>query len=469
MSKIGRNDPCPCNSGRKYKQCCLAKANAYQMQLQEQHEALLSAVSWLMEHHEDEIDDALVDTFYNDEDGTIRDSVAEQPEEIQLMVLICLHEWMIADANIYIDDKRVRTSDLVLGAGGPLLTASGRRHLEALAQSHLSLYEVQSVTKGTGFVVQDILHPETPAVFVHEKSASNQLVQWDVFGARLLISEDETTMGGGVYPFDRRAAMELAKVITKVIDREGKRKKQLTTSQEIATHCIISTWLEIMTAPPSIPMFMDQQTGEPVLFTMDRYIVTDWNAFERILQTQQDVAEEGDATWAHVEYLGEDRYRSLARLKRLPSGELELECRTIGRADAARAWLEGLAGAMLTYLERSTIDPREHVRNERQAASSSSKKTEKSPQNELPLDVQQEIIHKHMAAHYATWISMPIPALGGKTPLQAVKLKTGRPKVVELLKQIERSEAHRVQETGISAFDISFLWEQLGLTREREL
>ncbi|MDB6167891.1 MAG: hypothetical protein JWM88_755 [Verrucomicrobia bacterium] len=24
--KVGRNDPCPCDSGKKYKQCCLAKA-----------------------------------------------------------------------------------------------------------------------------------------------------------------------------------------------------------------------------------------------------------------------------------------------------------------------------------------------------------------------------------------------------------------------------------------------------------
>ncbi len=26
LPKVGRNDPCPCGSGRKYKQCCLAKA-----------------------------------------------------------------------------------------------------------------------------------------------------------------------------------------------------------------------------------------------------------------------------------------------------------------------------------------------------------------------------------------------------------------------------------------------------------
>jgi hypothetical protein len=28
MAKIGRNDPCPCGSGNKYKRCCLAKDEA---------------------------------------------------------------------------------------------------------------------------------------------------------------------------------------------------------------------------------------------------------------------------------------------------------------------------------------------------------------------------------------------------------------------------------------------------------
>ncbi len=25
MSKVGRNDPCPCGSGKKYKKCCMEK------------------------------------------------------------------------------------------------------------------------------------------------------------------------------------------------------------------------------------------------------------------------------------------------------------------------------------------------------------------------------------------------------------------------------------------------------------
>jgi uncharacterized protein YecA (UPF0149 family) len=26
--KVGRNDPCPCGSGKKYKKCCLARDEA---------------------------------------------------------------------------------------------------------------------------------------------------------------------------------------------------------------------------------------------------------------------------------------------------------------------------------------------------------------------------------------------------------------------------------------------------------
>jgi len=28
LSKVGRNDPCPCGSGKKYKKCCMAKDQA---------------------------------------------------------------------------------------------------------------------------------------------------------------------------------------------------------------------------------------------------------------------------------------------------------------------------------------------------------------------------------------------------------------------------------------------------------
>lgn len=44
QSKIGRNDPCPCGSGQKYKKCCLIKREEYfekQVEMAKQVEELL--------------------------------------------------------------------------------------------------------------------------------------------------------------------------------------------------------------------------------------------------------------------------------------------------------------------------------------------------------------------------------------------------------------------------------------------
>jgi len=55
---------------------------------------------------------------------------------------------------------------------------------------------------------------------------------------------------------------------------------------------------------------------------------------------------------------------------------------------------------------------------------------------ELP-DVQAKM-RAIMAKHYARWVNDKIPALGGRTPLEAVQDRAGREAVEALLRQIER-------------------------------
>ena len=55
---------------------------------------------------------------------------------------------------------------------------------------------------------------------------------------------------------------------------------------------------------------------------------------------------------------------------------------------------------------------------------------------ELP-DVQAKM-GAIMAKHYARWVNDKIPALGGRTPLEAVQDRAGREAVGALLRQIER-------------------------------
>ena len=464
MVKTGRNALCPCGSGKKYKQCCFAQDTAYQTLLREQREAKMRAAGWLMECYGNVVNDVVAVCFFQDPEGDTQERIAELPKNTQLAVLICLHEWLIADAKFPLEDYTlIRASELLLGTDGPRFSANGRRHIEDLAASTLSLYEVLEVHKGKGFLLRDLLRPGEPPVFVHEVKATEFLVSWDTLGARILRRDGKCTLGGGVYPFKREHALEVTDFLTKTIKRENKKKHPADTVDDIVTFGIIGAWLDAITAPPApVPRLVDAETREPILFTTDRYRVSDWPALENILAAQDDVEREDENVWTWSKPINKERYRSLASLERLSADMLTVECRTKGRADTARKWLEKLAAPHISHLERTTEDPRERF----QDAGRSQPKAAKRDEDEIPLEIQREIINEHLTEHYGDWPNMPLPALNGKTPLQAAKLKTYRPKLVELLKQIEQGEARRAKDSGIPAFDIGFLWERLGLVRQ---
>jgi hypothetical protein len=48
------------------------------------------------------------------------------------------------------------------------------------------------------------------------------------------------------------------------------------------------------------------------------------------------------------------------------------------------------------------------------------------------------LINEHMSRHYDSWVNERIPALGNRTPLQAVKSRAGREAVQALVTQLER-------------------------------
>ena len=177
---------------------------------------------------------------------------------------------------------------------------------------------------------------------------------------------------------------------------------------------------------------------------------------ERILEAQDDVEGDRKDGWTRFNELDDGRCRSRASLTAKKQDILEVFCRTVQLADEARAWLEAIAGRTVAYKIRDMVDPR---------SEKAQKAAEPLPVCDIPEDMQRQIIHQYLAKHYETWPGIPLPALGGESPLEAVKTQKGRPKVIELLKSIDQLEARRIEQTGGEPFDVSFLWERLGLER----
>jgi len=70
----------------------------------------------------------------------------------------------------------------------------------------------------------------------------------------------------------------------------------------------------------------------------------------------------------------------------------------------------------------------------------------------IPFEVQEQVLGDVKDHHYRKWLDEPLPALRGRTPREAVRLKTWRPRVADLLKDLEVAEA-RAGQRGQPRYD----------------
>jgi hypothetical protein len=88
-----------------------------------------------------------------------------------------------------------------------------------------------------------------------------------------------------------------------------------------------------------------------------------------------------------------------------------------------------------------------------------------SPEPPPPTREMQEVAARAIAEHYQTWPDIPLPALQGKTPRDAVRTGSGRKTVVSLIRDIENLEQRKARQ-GEIPYDCNRLRRNLGLPEE---
>jgi hypothetical protein len=85
----------------------------------------------------------------------------------------------------------------------------------------------------------------------------------------------------------------------------------------------------------------------------------------------------------------------------------------------------------------------------------------------IPQEIARQNARDHMDSHYRETLDAPVPALGGKSPGQAVRSTAGREKVIESLKPLEiRSVRHR--DDPIAEYDFRWIRTELGIQDHRK-
>lgn len=451
-----RNDPCPCGSGKKYKKCCLIKKDEYASRQREKSSAAPRALDWLSRKYPEEVAEAVHFGYFGDPAEDDRRAIDELPPHLQQMLQINIGEWTLADARLEIDGELKPVRELLLGPGGPLLPAAGKEWLRRLGERILSLYEVRESRPGEGLRLHDLLRPKEVAVWVAERGASQSLVRGDILGARLVQQDEGWVLSGAAYPFSREDGLFCR---DEILREMAGTDWDAEIAREVVGGLIALHWLDAFTTERPLPELVDASSGEPILGTTDRYRVSDRATLLARLAKQPDLDGDLHEGWTRFTELDDGRCRSQASLTLTKKDILAVFCRTLKLADESRAWLEQIAGQALHHQSRELVDPRS-------AKAMASATTTMSP--DIPPEAMTAMVHDYLHKHYANWVEEKIPALGSKTPQQAVRTAKGRQAVIELLQSYEHHEAHRVRDQGGQPFDFEFLWDRLGLKREME-
>jgi hypothetical protein len=184
VSSLGRNDPCPCGSGKKYKKCCLlaaaAPSGAYTQANRQSAQIALGRFGW---RHEFDGDREVAEARFWDA------ALQILPEDERSRVLehgeVFFQDWFTTDFRL---GRGQTLIDLFLQRESRRLRSGEVRYLERARLTHLRPYEVVTVRLDEGFDLQDLWARKR--IRVQERLATRQVVQWDVLAARVMLGPD---------------------------------------------------------------------------------------------------------------------------------------------------------------------------------------------------------------------------------------------------------------------------------------
>jgi len=138
LAKAGRNDPCPCGSGKKYKNCCLNKDRARRVRDSawrgEEQVTLQKLLAFVQRPAFNPQTVVASNLFWNGNYGVEGLRTLDADEMARFL------DWYMLD--FCLEGHRKRPVDLFLEEMGSALLSGERERVHAWRESHLSLYRI---------------------------------------------------------------------------------------------------------------------------------------------------------------------------------------------------------------------------------------------------------------------------------------------------------------------------------------
>jgi hypothetical protein len=476
-SAPGRNDPCPCGSGRKYKHCCIARVEQEETARRRLRDAEARVVEGVFKFAIATWGEALLhhawEDFWNYE--AVPEDITGTPEFESTFTPWFVFEFVPdADVDEAADDwpaeplavawRRVAAHDL-----SPLDAA----YLDAACRSPMSVFVVEDVTPGRSVDLRDVL---TGARFhVLELSASRQVQRTDLVFTRV-VTVDDVSLMLGFAPYVVPPSWHVT-----ILDWRDQMfgTRRMPTRRDVAEIADeIRDWYFEITdelLDPTPPQLANTD-GDPIeLTTLTFDLATPIDeAFEALapmarLPGAEFIEDEtrdasGALVAARLSWVktGNRKIKSwdntiLGHL-RLEGGQLIAEVNSHRRAERLTREIAKRLGRRATLVETAVADLKEAL------ATAAGRSGEDAPRDREPFDESPEardVRDAALGAHWVGWLDERIPALGKLTPRQAAASARGRERLDALLADFERHDSgQRVDGVPVARW----LRAQLGLS-----
>ena len=152
MSKIGRNDPCPCGSGKKYKHCCLRKETTGKSEAMSRDRAWDTMIDKLLDFSRrpqfgQELASAF-DIFWN------KVYTIEQVNDLAPTQIMDFLDWYVHDYPTAADG--IRIVEIFSEQEAPALSVQERDLLQADSEALFSALEVTELEEGKSIGLLDV-------------------------------------------------------------------------------------------------------------------------------------------------------------------------------------------------------------------------------------------------------------------------------------------------------------------------
>lgn len=450
VMKIGRNDPCPCGSGKKYKKCC--------MQI---HQSI--------ENAENNLKDKIL-RFSNEPrfKADIRDAndlffEGREPDEDDISMFIdwFIYDYRLKDYNksiieLFYLEKLQNLNNLEIGL------------LEERQNTVLGIYEVTGIERGRGIYIRDVF--DNTEKFVNDVNTSKGMNRWDIVTLREITVSGKHCLSGTAYILPQSAKAGLIQYAKEEFIDFKKEKPEATWRDFMKN--LGYTFIKFIYFKAAQPIQIATPEGDPIIFANANYKVVyyeravdalqDIQGFEIIDSSQDEIhfgwfvevtetnPKAGQSIFqsTFITEEGGEQYKSMGDIT-INSNQLTLSCLSSERLKRGKNLLKALGG-LIEFQSESEEYPDLEARKY------------KKPETELEDPVLEELKRKFLEDHYQKWVDMSIPFLNGRTPRECSKTPEGKAKLEELLKVIENAEERNMR-SGEPGYDIRNLRKMLGM------